>query len=181
MKKKKFNLSGVAAAVIAILVLVVFVPVNIIFNYYDKVFDMTPSGRYTLNKKTVQLLDETSDKQIEIYYLSLLKYFQDAPEYLSLYHTLTQLDERDNITLTCFEPDENPALAKQLDPDDILGISAGDIFVKCGDVIKKIDHNKIFQKSDGVLEYAGEELIVAAIETCTSGSLPTVYFLTGHG
>ena len=79
MKKKKFNLSGVAAAVIAILVLVVFVPVNIIFNYYDKVFDMTPSGRYTLNKKTVQLLDETSDKQIEIYYLSLLKYFQDAP------------------------------------------------------------------------------------------------------
>lgn len=181
-KKKKFNLSGIAAAVIALLVLIVFVPFNIIFSYYDKVYDMTPSGRYTLNPKTVQLLDETSDKQIEVYYLSLLKYFQGAPEYLSLYHTLTQLDERDNIKLTCFEPDENPAIANQLDPTGILGISSGDIFVKCGDVIKKIDHNKVFMTSkDGIFQYAGEELLAAAIETCTSGSLPTIYFLTGHG
>lgn len=181
-KKKKFNLSGVAAAVIALLVLIIFVPFNIIFSYYDKVYDMTPSGRYTLNPKTVQLLDKTSDKKIEVYYLSLLKYFQDAPEFLSLYHSLTQLDERENITLTCFEPDQNPALANQLDPDGILGISSGDIFVRCGDVTKKIDHNKVFQSSaDGVVQYAGEELIAAAIETCTSGSLPTIYFLTGHG
>ena len=181
MKKKRFNLSGVAAIIIALLVLIVFVPINLIVSYYDKVYDMTPSGKYTLNEKTVQLLDETSDKHIDVYYLSLLKYFQDAPEYLSLYHTLTQLDERDNITLTCFEPDQNPDLAKKLDPDDILGISAGDIFVSCDGVTKKIDHNKIFQSSDGVVEYAGEELVAAAIETCTSGSLPTIYFLTGHG
>lgn len=30
-------------------------------------------------------------------------------------------------------------------------------------------------------EYAGEDLIAGAIKICTSGSLPTVYFLTGHG
>ena len=36
-------------------------------------------------------------------------------------------------------------------------------------------------RSDGTFQYAGEELVAAAIETCTSGSLPTIYFLKGHG
>lgn len=184
MKKRRSNFSGAVAVVIALLVLVIFVPINLIVSYYDKGYDMTPAKKYTLNEKTVELINNNSDKQIDIYYLSLLKYFQDseATEFLPLYHTLTQLDDFDNVTLTCFEPNENAALANQLDPDGILGISTADIFVKCGDVIRKIDHNKIFQKtSDGVPQYAGEELIAAAMSICTKGSLPTVYFLTGHG
>ncbi len=182
MKKRKFNFTDTIAIIIAILVLVVFVPINLIVNYYDKVYDMTPSKRYTLNSKTVQLLDETSDRDIEVYYLSLLEYFRDYPEFLSLYHTLTQLEERDNIKLTCFEPNANPGLADELSNNGLLSVRDGDIFVRCGDVTKRIDHSKIFQStSDGTEQYAGEELIAAAIKTCTSGSLPTVYFLTGHG
>ena len=182
MKDKKFNLTGAIAIAIAALVLVIFVPINLIAGYTDKVFDMTPAKKYTLNDKTVQLLNETSGKHIDVYYLSKMEYFKGAPEFLSLYHTLTQLDARENITLTCFEPDENAELAKSLDPSGVLGIAAGDIFVKCGDIIKKIDHNKVFQTgADGTFQYAGEELVAAAIETCTSGSLPTIYFLQGHG
>ena len=182
MKNKKFNLTTAIAILIAVLVLIVFIPINIIAGYYDKVFDMTPAKKYTLNAKTEQLLSDTSDKHIDVYYLSKLEYFKDAPEFLALYHTLTQLDERENITLTCFEPDENAALARELDPDGLLGVQNGDIFVKCGDIVKRIDHNKIFQTSaDGTFQYAGEELVAAAIETCTSGSLPTIYFLKGHG
>ena len=69
MQKKKFNLSGIFAIILAILILLIAIPINLIFTYSDKVFDMTPAGKYTLNQKTVQLLNETSDKQIEIYYL----------------------------------------------------------------------------------------------------------------
>ena len=182
MKEKKFNLTGAIAIAIAVLVLVIFVPINLVAGYNDKVFDMTPSKKYTLNEKTVQLLNDTSDKKIDVFFLSKLEYFKGAPEYLSLYHTLTQLDARDNITLTCFEPDKNAALANELDPTNTLGVQKGDIFVRCGDVIKKIDHNKIFQTgSDGTFQYAGEELVAAAIDNCTSGSLPTIYFLKGHG
>ena len=87
MQKKKFNLSGILAFVIAILILLIAVPINLIFTYSDKVFDMTPAGKYTLNPKTEQLLNEVSDKQIEIYYLYdySLSEFQSAPEYLPLY------------------------------------------------------------------------------------------------
>ena len=183
-KKKKFNLSGPIAFVIAVLVLVVFVPLNLIFSRHDKVYDMTPAGKYTLADKTVQLLDETSDKQIDIYYLAKLSYLRDsrAPYFLSLYHTLDALSKRDNITLTCFTPNSDPATCSELDPTGSLGTDDGDIFVKCGSVIKRIDGSKIFQKdSNGFQAYAGEEQIASAIKVCTSGSLPTIYFLTGHG
>ncbi len=184
MQKKKFNLSGILAFVIAILILLIAVPINLIFTYSDKVFDMTPAGKYTLNEKTVQLLDEVSDKHIEVYYLYdySLSQFQDAPEFLPLYHTLDELSKRDNVELITFNPNEEAERASALDPSGILGINEGDIFVKCGDVIKKIGNERIFQTTaDGVFEYAGEELIAGAIKVCTSGSLPTVYFLTGHG
>ncbi|MDE5770364.1 MAG: GldG family protein [Ruminococcus sp.] len=184
MQKKKFNLSGILAFIIAALILLIAVPINLIFSYYDKVFDMTPAGKYTLNEKTVQLLEEVSDKQIEVYYLYnySLSEFQNAPEYLPLYHTLDELSKHDNIELITFNPNKEADRASALDPSGILGISEGDIFVKCGDIIKKIDYHKVFQRtSDGIFEYAGEELIAGAIKICTGGSLPTVYFLTGHG
>ena len=184
MKKKKFNLSGTVAFIIALLVLIIFIPINLIVSYFDKGFDMTPAGKYTLNDKTVELLDSTSDKKIDIYCLYNFEEFKrsENSEFLPLYHTLKQLEERDNITLTSFKPDENAALAKELDPEGYLGIENGDTFVKSNGVIKKISRSKVFQTgSDGSKQYAGEELLAAAITTCASGSLPTVYFLTGHG
>ncbi|MCR5600543.1 MAG: GldG family protein [Ruminococcus sp.] len=184
MNKKKLNFSGTIAFVLAILVLMIFVPINLIVSYYDKGFDMTPAKKYTLSEKTVELLEQTSDKHIDIYFLYKLEKFQraDASELLPLYHTLQQLDERSNITLTCFEPDENAALAKELDPEGTIGTARGDLFIKCNNVVKKIGHSKFFQQgTDGVRQYAGEELIAAAISTCASGSLPGIYFLTGHG
>ena len=179
MQKRKFNLSGPIAIVVALIILLIFVPINLIVAYYDKVYDMTPAGKYTLNPVTAELLDDTSDKEIEIYFTSQLRYLQQVPEYLPLYHTLTQLEERDNIKLICFDPNSDPITADSLDPTGILGISTGDVFVKSGDVIKKVSHTIIFQND--MNEYAGEDLIAGAIKICTSGSLPTVYFLTGHG
>lgn len=184
MQKKKFNFSGIFAIILSVLILLIAVPINLIFSYSDKVYDMTPAGKYTLNEKTVQLLDETSGQQIELYYLYeySLSAFQNSPEFLPLYHTLDELSKRDNIELITFNPNEEADRASALDPSGILGISEGDIFVKCGDVIKKIGHERVFQTtSDGVFQYAGEELIASAIKVCTSGSLPTIYFLTGHG
>ncbi|MBP5582248.1 MAG: Gldg family protein [Ruminococcus sp.] len=184
MKKKKFNLSGTVALITALLVLAVFIPINLIVSYYDKGFDMTPSGKYTLNEKTVQLLDETADNHIDIYCLYHLDQFKrsENSQLLPLYHTLIQLEQRDNITLTSFLPDENVTLSNDLDPSGLLGIEEGDTFVRANGITKKIGRIKMFQTgADGTKQYAGEELLAAAIKTCVSGSLPTVYFLKGHG
>ena len=95
MQKKKFDLSAPLALVIALLVLAVFVPINLIANYNDRVYDMTPAGKYTLSERTVQLLDETSGQQIEVFFLADLDDVKDYSLTIPLYHTLTELDARD--------------------------------------------------------------------------------------
>lgn len=180
-KKRKINLSGPFAIVMALLVLIVFVPINLIVSYYDKFYDMTPNKKYTFHDETLKLLDETKDKNIEVYYLSELRYLKQIPRLLPLYHTLTQLEEHENVKLTCFRPDNDPALVAKLNPTGILNVKEGDVFVKYGDIIQQVSQDVIIRTVDGVDEYAGEELIAEAIKICTNGSLPTVYFLTGHG
>jgi len=180
MKKNKFNLSGLVAFILAVLVLVVLVPVNIIFNYYDKNFDMTPSSMYTLSDTTKNLIKENKD--IKIYLTFHRNYLRERSEYLPLYHTLTQLKEYDNIDMIEVIPDENPTLISEIDPNGNLNISTGDIIVKHGDIIKIIDPSAVFPYDENdISSYAGEELIAGALKIVTSGSLPKIYFLQGHG
>lgn len=182
-KKKKINLSGPIAFVMAFLVLLIFVPINLIVVYYDDFYDMTPNKKYTLDPITINLVEDNKDKEIEIYFLEELRGLKEDPRSLPLYHTLIKLDSYDNVKLTCFNPDDDPALAKKLDPTGIHGTVRADIFVKCGDIVKKINKNMIFQNYDEenrTSDYAGEEQIANAIQIVTNGSLPTVYFLTGH-
>lgn len=180
MKKKKLNLSGAFAFVLAFLVLLVFVPVNMIFAYYDKVYDMTPSRKYSLNPITEKLLDDTSDKQIEVYFLNTLFNLKSEPNCLPIYHTFMELDKRENITLTCFDPNENAVLANSLNPSGVLEVKRNDVFVKCGDTIRQISGNLFQTDSNGIVEYAGENLIAGAIYQCAAGNLPTIYFLKGY-
>lgn len=180
MQKKKRSFSGTLAFIIALLVLAVFVPINLIVNYNDQSYDLTPSGKYTLDPVTVKLLDDASDKHIDVYFLEDMLNLRSIPKYLPLYHTLTQLEERDNVTLTCFDPNENVELANELDPNGNLGLSVADIVIKCGDTVKRIPFIRCFPTDEeGILAYAGEELIAGALSICTAGQLPTVYFITG--
>lgn len=179
-EKKQLNLSGTFAFVLAILVLLVFVPLNMIFSYSDKVFDMTPSGKYSLDPITEDILEQTSDKQIEVYFLNTLFNLKNEPDCLPVYHTFMELEKRDNITLTCFNPNENTELAESLNPTGVLEVKMNDVFVKCGDTIRRISGNLFQKDSKGAVEYAGENLIAGAIYQCTTGSLPTVYFLKGY-
>ena len=59
MKNKKFNLSGAVAFAMAVLLLIIFIPINLIAGYKDKVYDITPAKKYTLNDITVKLLNDT--------------------------------------------------------------------------------------------------------------------------
>lgn len=182
MKKKKFNLSGVAALIIALLVLLIVVPVNIIAGIYDKNIDMTPSSKYTLNKTTTQVIEENQDKEVEIYTTFIVRDLITEPSFLPLYHTLTELEEYDNVKIIEVIPDENPKLISELDPSGNLSIAAGDIIVKHGEIIKQIKATAIFPyDADGYPTYAGEELLAGAIKIVTNGTLPKIYFLTGHG
>ena len=135
--------------------------------------------KYKLDAKTAELLENTSDKEIEVYFTAELSDLEEIPELLPLYYTLIQLEEFDNVELICFDPNEDTDIASLIDPTNLLAAEVGDVFVKSGDITRKVSRNLIF--GNEMTEYAGEDLIGGAIKICTSGSLPTVYFLTGHG
>lgn len=182
MKKKKFNLSGAFAFILAVLILLIFVPINMIFSYYDKIFDMTPTGRYTIDPVTVEILEKNADKDVDIYFLSQLVDLQNVPRYLPLYHTLTELDKRDNVTLHCIDPNAETELMSSLNPDGRFDIGLADILVKSGDNVRHIPFGHLFQRdSNDIIEYCGENLIAGAIHVCTTGELPVIYFLEGYG
>lgn len=182
MNKRKFNFTGIVAAIVSVLVLIAVVPINIIFNYYDKNFDMTPSSMYSLSETTTDLMDEVSDKKIELYFMYNIEDIRDETVFLPLYHTLTQLEDYDNVSLTAVMPDEDPELVESLSSVGNLTVSEADVIVKCENTIKKISFQDFFPYGeDGITAYAGEELLAGAIKIVTNGTLPKIYFLTGHG
>ena len=187
--KRTFNFSGLLAVILAVLLLAIVIPINLIVQYFDFKIDTTPSKMYTLTDKSIELLDSVKDKQIEMYVLAPgvddIEDFAEDDMALSLYYALKQYDEYDNIKITCFDPEERPELVEKLNSGSLYKLSSGTIFVKCGDFTHKITGiwNEITDSDGNVIEskYLGEDLIAGAIKTVTAGDIANIYFLTGHG
>ena len=113
--KRTFNFSGLLAVILAVLLLAIVIPINLIVQYFDFKIDTTPSKMYTLTDKSIELLDSVKDKQIEMYVLAPgvddIEDFAEDDMALSLYYALKQYDEYDNIKITT--PDDIP-LAESL-------------------------------------------------------------------
>ena len=55
--KRTFNFSGLLAVILAVLLLAIVIPINLIVQYFDFKIDTTPSKMYTLTDKSIELLD----------------------------------------------------------------------------------------------------------------------------
>lgn len=185
--KKTFNFSGVLALILAVLVLVIAIPINLIVSYFDFNIDMTPNKLYSLSETSVKLLEETKDKKIEFTILCDIEDIKEIDEYLPLYYALEQYSAYENIEFNAYYPDEYPERVEALNPDGFFNLSTADIVIKCENSIKKIPSNQMFadiyDDNGNIVEqkYVGENLITGAIKAVTEGDIPQIYFLTGHG
>lgn len=184
---KTFNFSGILALVLAILILVIAIPINLIVSYFDFNIDMTPSKMYTLSDTSVKLLDSVRDKEIEFTILCELDDIKEIDEYLPLYYALEQYKSYENIDFNAYYPDEYPERVEELNPDGFFNLTTADIVIRCGNSIRKISSNQMFSDiyddNGNIVEqkYVGENLITGAIKAVTEGDIPQIYFLTGHG
>ncbi len=182
-KNKKYTLM---AWVMALLVLAVAIPLNLLAEQLDISWDLTPNKLYTLTDATTNLLDSL-DKQVDIYLAEPLENIAADPETSALYLALLQYDSYDNINLVTFDLEREPELANSLNPDGVFNLSEGDFLIKCGDMVKRIPGKMIYQyeyndAGDVTAAYfRGENYITGAIKTVSEGTMPGVYFLTGHG
>ncbi len=185
-KNKRFT---VLAWVLAILVLAVAIPFNLIFERLNVHFDMTPNNLYTLSKTTEDYLNELDDRGVvvDVYFLAKMEDLEADLEWLALYRTLLAYDAHDCFNLIDIDPDEEPETLKKINPDGVYNFDVADFIFVCGDMIKRMPGGMAYvykTNADGQVtdaEFRAENYFTGYIKSVVDGEQPTVYFLEGHG
>ncbi len=190
LKNRKFT---AYAAVLVALVLAVAIPLNLLASRLDIVWDMTPANMYELSDTTTKYLDqlETTDTTVDFYFLMEMDYLATDNDSMALYYSLDQYSSYDCINFIDFDPNNEPALIEELNPDGLLNLTTGDMIIKCGENFKHIPGMNMYEyevtydeEGSSTVQaayFTGENYITGAIDAVVSGRNSKVYFLTGHG
>ncbi len=192
-KNKKFT---ALAWSLAALVLVIAILLNLIVGRLNITFDMTPNSLYTLTPTTTEYLEQldAQGEKVDVYFLGKMEELEAELELLALYRTLLAYDEYECFNLIDIDPDANPEILKELNPDNFYNLSQYDFMLVCErtGLVKRIPRNMMYvyeyetdsdtntQKVVNA-EFRAENYLTGAIKSVVEGVQPTVYFLEGHG
>ena len=185
-KNKRFS---ALALVLALLVLAVAVPVTLIFDRLGINIDMTPNSLYTLTDTTRNYLADLDARGevVDVYFLMKMEELEDDLEVLALYRTLLAYDAYDCFNLIDFDPDTDPGVLKEINPQNKYNLGEGDFLFVHGDMVKRLPASLMYtyktdQDSNVTdAEFRAENYFTGYMKTVVEGELPIVYFLTGHG
>lgn len=190
LKNRKFT---AYAAVLIALVLAVAIPLNLLASRLNIIWDMTPAKMYVLSDTTKEYLDKLneSDTVVDFYFLMDMDYLETDDNSMALFYSLKQYSEYDCINFVDFDPNSEPALINELNPDGVLNLTTGDMIIRHGENFKHIPGTNMYEyevsntdSGNSVVEaayFTGENYITGAIDAVVSGRNSKVYFLTGHG
>lgn len=184
-KNKRFT---ALAWILAILVLGVAVPLNLIFERMNVNFDMTPNSMYTLTETTKNYLDELDAKgvTVDVYFLTELEELEGDLECLALYRTLLAYKEHPCFNLIDFDPDTEPEKLREINPDGVFNLSSGDFLFSYNDMVKRLPATLMYtyqlDENEQIVsaEFRAENFFTGYIKSVVDGTMPTVYFLSGH-
>ncbi len=184
-KNKRFT---ALAWILAILVLAVSIPLNLIFERINVNFDMTPNSMYTLTDTTKEYLDELDAKNVtvDVYFLTKLKDLEGDLECLALYRTLLAYKEHKCFNLIDFDPDTDPQTLREINPDGVFNLSAGDFLFSCNGMVKRLPGTLMYtyqlDENEQIVsaEFRAENYFTGYMKSVVDGEMPTVYFLAGH-
>ncbi|HAG12241.1 MAG TPA: hypothetical protein DCG49_00065 [Ruminococcus sp.] len=180
------------AWILAILVIAVAIPLNLIFDRMNVNFDMTPNSMYTLTKTTQDYLNELDARGevVDVYFLEKMETIENELELLALYRTLLAYDEHPCFNLIDFDPDTDPETLRKINPDNSFNLSDDDFLFVHGDRVKRLPASLMYtydmgKDSEGNqivrdAEFRAENYFTGYMKSVIDGELPTVYFLTGH-
>lgn len=181
------------AWILAILVLAVAVPVNLIFDRLNLSLDMTPHKRYSLTNASENYLDKLDAEgvRVDMYYLNRLELLENDTTVLDFYETLKNYDKHDCINLIDFDPETQPDIGRKLNPDNVYNLKKNDLFLVCNGNVKRVQGGGIYWEEyttnpDGSTsvvseQFRAEPLLTGAIQCVVENIQPVIYFLEGHG
>lgn len=185
-KNKRYTL---LAWTLAILVFLLAIPVNLIFDRINFFFDMTSNNLYSLSDTTKDYLTELDAKgvTVDVYFLEKMEDLEGDLEVLALYRTLLAYDEHPCFNLIDFDPDTDPTTLRKINPENKFNLSSGDFLFVYGDMTKRLPGNLMYSygtDDSGEVtkaEFRAENYFTGYMKTVVEGELPVVYFLEGHG
>jgi len=184
---KSFKYGSYAFAATAVVVAVV-VLLNAILGLdviRDRLrFDITKNKKFSLSQQSLNILKEI-DKDVEIIILTEEKDFK----YKEILEILKQYNlKSDGKVVTRFVDVEKDPLfiQRELDPEQVKGISAGSIVVKSGNKNRVISNSDLveYDYSYGYPTASGlkvEQAFTSAIKNVTAEVTRVAYFAKGHG
>ncbi|GHU52951.1 hypothetical protein FACS1894132_03850 [Clostridia bacterium] len=184
---KNFFSAGVAIA-LALLILAVVIPLNLIAGRLDIKWDMTPKGIFELSQKTKSILSGL-DKDVYIYPLFELNDARDekdnARQFYPYYSIYKSFDKYDHVVVKSADPETDTGLKilNDLNIPQELYWDKGDALVVCGNIIKRVYAGAqfVYDEANGVIEMNTENDLASAVAYVSKGINPIVYYLMGHG
>lgn len=185
-KNKKYT---ALAIILAVLVLLVAIPINLIFDRLNVHLDMTPNSLYTLTPKTEEYLNSLDEEgvKVDVYFLTKMEDIQESLELLALYRTLLAYDAHECFNLIDFDSDAEPEKMKDLDPENVFNLQDSDFLFSYNGMVKRLPGRLLYAiqtDSKGSVksaDFCAENYFTGYIKSVVEGIRPTVYFLEGHG
>ena len=178
---------GTNSFVMIIAVVLIAIVINTLVGMADLKLDLTSNKLYTLGDVSKKVVDGLQ-KDIEITGLFDDGTLTAGSQYKKVADLLTQYSKSKHIKLSYVDPDKNPTVIKDLDPDGVNDLAKGDFVVKCGDKMRKLSSGNLFETefdqstfTTNVTGSTVEQAFTGAIKFVTSDKTPVVYFTEGHG
>ena len=178
---------GTNSIVLIAVVIAITVIVNILVDTAGVKWDLTPTKIYSIGDTTKNIL-ENLDKDVIIYGLfdeTRLSSTSQDKEFVDL---LEQYAKYPHVQVKYVDPDKNPGILNEIDPDDTLGDVSKSVFiVKSGNKLRALSYYDLFSTyfdestfQTYITGSAAESGFTGAIKYVTAEYTPVIYFTTGH-
>ncbi|TYQ15337.1 UNVERIFIED_CONTAM: ABC-type uncharacterized transport system involved in gliding motility auxiliary subunit [Acetivibrio alkalicellulosi] len=177
-KNFKFN---TVALVMMIVVIVIVIFVNMIGEQLNVIFDMTDDKMFSIGSQTKTILSRL-ENDVDVIFLADENRIKSASETgFWVWNILEKYGEYPKVNVRYVDPDLNPGIITELDPDESLSIRKENIIVRSEGRIRRLTVSDVAMRgTGGTINFLGEQAITSAIINVTTGKMPVVYFLEGQ-
>ncbi|MDO8686254.1 MAG: GldG family protein [Clostridiales bacterium] len=177
---------GANSFILIAVVIALAVVLNLLVGMTGLQLDLSPEKLFSIGDVTKKIVSGMT-KDVVIYGLFDDGTITSGSEYSEVTQLLDQYKKYPKVTIVYVDPDKNPGIIKELDPDNLKELAKNDFVVKSGNKMKKLSYYDIFQTEFDQQSFEqyktgsnAEQAFTGAIKYVTADKTPVIYFTEGH-
>jgi hypothetical protein len=177
-KNLKYGVNSIAVTVITVAIMIAL---NLLIGLLDIKWDLTSNQLFTIGDESRELLSKLN-KPVEITGLFDEMQISTDTRIRDALRMLDNYTKHPNVSVRYLDPDQNPSLIRDLDPNGALDLAKSNFVVRCGTKSKKLTLIDLFEfnQTYEIIGVKAEEAFSGAIQYVAADKSPIVYFMDGH-